>query len=652
MPEYFQTDPEAMQAFAQALEQSRTASRETTDNMRELQAVMNDMVSTKSSLSEGDVLSGDSLDVAKGLQSHLESLGVPLSNIKKLQSDINKLKAAESGKTAAAQNNLKNEEGIIDGIKDAFEEIENTLKSTAQRLTGVQFSLMGIVELILEINNESRKISGYSKQIEAQWGQQNKQFKRGSGLMHELRGNFAAAFEEAGDFLTTMSRAGMEQEHMNKVASEMVAIQHVQGVSVNEQIDSMKNLVNNLELSSDAAQGQLVALRESARTLDKDIMMSMQDYVSGWESIVERNRVYNTNLLETTAFYNTLIKKADDIGLGNMPVELRQELSAVVGGFSTELEDGWKAALGEGKTVAQRIIDFEAMSIPEKFESFAKFINEKMGEVTDENVATQQIKVRELVKQFGFTTKEMQKVLGEAFTEGAFNKESLNKVMQEMAKQKQDAEALEARAGTIRERLLKQGSAVARQLQSLEEIINKAIKDWLRPIVNDLITAIRDLVSAIKEFIGYLPDFSGKGHIQRLADKEIERRKTQAELKRIAAEAEAERGLGQISAHNKLQEDLGASPYVSRLIQEYKEQAEEKGGFIGEELREIAGYRARGRAAGLLDPEQVKRLIEIYKDKGKSEAIEYFNSQMKKMESKVRALMKIPGNIKTRKGAD
>ncbi len=34
----------------------------------------------------------------------------------------------------------------------------------------------------------------------------------------------------------------------------------------------------------------------------------------------------------------------------------------IVEGFSNELEDGWKAALGEGQSVAEKILNFEKLA--------------------------------------------------------------------------------------------------------------------------------------------------------------------------------------------------------------------------------------------------------------------------------------------------
>jgi len=489
--ENFNLDVAAVGAWTESLKTARSESEGAMQNIAQIRDIMTDL----QSLGKNKIISPEERDTAEELNRFLFQLGVPLKEIQRLQKEITSLTAeeAKNRKDVAEATGMASKSS--GKTVDSFKKINTTLKSAASSVTGVQLSLLGILALFLKIYNESNRIAGMSKQIQGQWDTQNKSLKSATGLMGELRGNFKLSYDAIGEYLNSLAKAGMEQKDMNGLASELLGIQYAQGQSVADQVSKLQGLVNSFGLATDIAQDHLVLLREEAKTLgDEGIMMSMGEYVNTWTELVDKRKAYNTDLLGTTALYNTLIKKAADIGLGQMPVALRQELSKTVAGFSAELEDGWKAALGEGSSIAGKILDFESLGVPEQFERFASFINEKASAYTGD---TQKIVVRELLKNFGFTSKEMQKAMSDAFTEGAFNEKNLQNVMTTIREQRVSGETLEARAQDLRKKLLKAGSSIATNLTSLEQKIKNYIHDELRPLVLRLTEGIEALVEVI-----------------------------------------------------------------------------------------------------------------------------------------------------------
>jgi len=139
--------------------------------------------------------------------------------------------------------------------------------------------------------------------------------------------------------------------------------------------------------------------------------------------------------------------------------------------------------LGKGATVAEKILDFEKMTDPKKFKRMAEFITEQTSKFSGD---MKEIATRNLLKEFGFASKESQKVMAEAFIKGGFSGSALEGVMQVIREQRAHLEKLERDAPAQISELVTQGKQLASNLTSYQE----KLKQW---VMNNVVSVIKDI---------------------------------------------------------------------------------------------------------------------------------------------------------------
>jgi hypothetical protein len=402
--------------------------------------------------------------------------------------------AADSEKAVGADK--KRERSHTKIAKEMKQEVK-ALGQSIISMGGIQLSLVGILATILDIHNETRRISAMGKQIASQWKGGMNELRGATKIIGQIRGGFQLSYDAVGEYVNSLAKAGFEQRNIKRLGKEILAIQFAQGVPAAQQVDSLKNLVNNFGLVDTQAQDYLVTLREASKELGEGTLMSMGEITSDWEELITKTRAYNTDLLGTLAMYNALSRKdvAEDLGLGDAPLEIRKSIVQTVAGFSQELSDGWKAALGEGTDAAGRIMEFERLGVDQQFERFAKFINQKTATYAGDQKA---LVTRQLLKDFGFNAAEVRKVLGDAFVKGEFSGENLSKAMGAIKQQRTALESIEKKAGTMRRNLVKTGQSISVGLQSLQTLLKNWVRQYLRPYVTQLVNSVTSLISTIK----------------------------------------------------------------------------------------------------------------------------------------------------------
>lgn len=365
----------------------------------------------------------------------------------------------------------------------------------AASMAGVQLSLAGIIALIIKSIDYSNRFGAMSQQIAAQWGESERNLEAASGEIGKIQFNFQQLLDTAGPYAISLARAGFEKENLKELSQDLLATEFRTGQSVEEQANYIKGLVSNFGLADVEANTYLNTVREATKTIP---MLSMTEAVQDWGELIDKTKTYNTDLLGTLAMYNALMREdlAEKLGLGDAPRAVRKEIVKTVAGFSAELEDGWKAALGEGATAASKIINFEAMDMTDQFARMADFIMEKTSGLVGDN---QKIGVRELLKQFGFTSKEVQKVMADAFTTGGLNAQGLKSLMKETGGLREEMEKSKEEAKKNRQELISKGMAIADGLSGLLHDLQVKMQKVYRWIA-DLIDSIQDLVSAIQNF--------------------------------------------------------------------------------------------------------------------------------------------------------
>jgi len=361
-------------------------------------------------------------------------------------------------------------------------------------MAAIPLTLGGIIKLLIGFKDQLDKIGAMSQQINVQWAAGNKNFSVASSSISKIEQSFIKSLEVAGEYNVSLARAGFEMEDMKRLSKELLAVEYLHGQNVQSQVEGIKNLVTNYNKTSSVAAGYLNTIREASATIP---MLSMDEAISDIKELTDKTRSYSADLLGVLGLYNTLISKdvAKKLGLGEAPREVRKEIVKTISGFSSELEDGWKAALGEGSTAASRILQFERLFPEQQFERIGQFIQKHTQQFTGD---TREIAVRKLLKQFNFTSEEVQKVMAQAFTRGGLGGEGLAKFAKEVGKAREKMKDAEAEYKKNRNVLVNKGAEIAKKLAGTEA----RIKKWIETTLRKWFETIFDLMNTIIDIVG------------------------------------------------------------------------------------------------------------------------------------------------------
>ena len=502
-------DVRGLESAKEALEAMRGASRQTAEHMQDWNVAINQWAKARAELDKYGKMELFDEKLLKDVEKLTNQLG---RKIVSMGGDVDKLIRHQEKHKKILASELEYMKGMArEGDKleksearktSAFKKHAQQVSSYAQNMAGVQLTLLGIIAKIIEINDISRKFTGTSKQMVSQWeeGEQpwhrmtkdgkklNEHLQAAWGSSYGIAKNFHISNEAAMNYSTSLARAGMEKKDLLKLSSKIMATEFVTGKSAQQQVADIGALVTNFKLTGEAADYYLDTVWKTTKTIP---YLSPQEATNDWKELIDKTKVYNTDLLGTLALYNTLMRKdlAKELGLGDAPRIIRKDIVSTVAGFSKELEDGWKAALGKGATAAAKILEFEKLLPTEQFARMAEFITEKTAGFTGE---TQEIAVRQLLKQFGFTAKETRKVLAEAFAGGGLTPNKLSELVVETGKSRKAMKVTEKTAAENRKKMIEQGLSIANNLASNM----KKLQDWVE---RNLMGPINDLIKAIKE---------------------------------------------------------------------------------------------------------------------------------------------------------
>jgi len=401
---------------------------------------------------------------------------------------------------------LKEQVGSLGGMASKW-------KDVAGSAVNLDLSLTGIVRLMFEIQNQQRRVGAMAMQTAAQWGEIPEHTEAASTLISQLAGKFRMTTDAAGELVKAIAQAGVKGEDANKVIEEMKAIELTTGVAVQESVGFVNNLVKAYSLTNLEASKLERTVIESAKQIPG---LGPSEALSDFKELADMGRAYNVSLLDTLSLYNMLGRKemAKTLGLGDAPQQIRKEVSKTIVGFNQNLEDGWKAALGQGATAASKILNFEKLAPDAQFIRMAQKIREvTSGRIGDER----EYAVRLLLKQFGFTAVEVNKTLASAFASGGFDDKALQDVVSTMG---QERRRLEEQVGgdlQYKGKMLDYAQRIAGLLQPWSDRTTLAIRDallkdpkWkdlsgmLDKIQKDAISAIPDIAAALTTIAGIL----------------------------------------------------------------------------------------------------------------------------------------------------
>lgn len=372
---------------------------------------------------------------------------------------------------------LSLQQSALNLSKQGFNSMKNTAMGAVRYATsmgGIELSLMGIVALLLKMTNEYNKLGAMQKQAAAQWGDTNSKMKTASAAMKKLMNSYQMSVDEAGSLVVSLARVGVEEENVKRLSEEVVAIEKVHGLGAQETAQAVMDVADSYQMTADQASIFLRSVREATKTVPG---LSMTEATSDMLELVRATRAYNVDLLGVAAMYNTLISKdvAKKLGLGDLPKAARKELAMTVAGFSDKLSDGLKAALGqeEGSSLAEALMNFEKMDPAKKFVKMAQFITKNVAQFTG---AEQEFAVRQWLKEFGFTSSDIQETLQKAFVSGGFSAEGLEGVLKEVGKQRDILEKAGENDAVNRAKLLAEAQGIAAGLAGWEARLEQAVR--------------------------------------------------------------------------------------------------------------------------------------------------------------------------------
>lgn len=523
----FGIDPSVIQAAASSFQELQKNAANAATQAQMIEGAMEMVAKARARMGELKIIDPNEaeevLKSVKQLEKELVKAGVTVNDLVKARRDEKRLIAGmlvdmeqlnKSGKRRVQQEAeaLKEKEKFakVDGqivklsdedlkkrgkIVSAFKDQARSVTNYAQSMAGVQLSLVGIIALIIDLWDKSRKIGALSRQVVEQWERSPKALKEASSQLAQIRYGFKKSWDVAGQYVNILAQAGFEKEHILRLSKDIMAQEVLGRGTAQEQVQNIRALATNFGLTAEQSQIYLEAVKNVSRTIP---MLSMGEAVKDWTELIDKTKAYNTDLLGTLALYNTLMREelADKLGLGDMPRVLRRDLAQTITGFSRDMEDGWKAALGEGRTAAERIISFEEMNLGEQFARAIEFADKKTGGFFGKEKI---IASRKLLEQMGFG-REVAKELTDAMKSGGLSTEGLRAFAMEFGKEREAMEAARKRAESERQNQIKKAMGVATGMTNSMDRLRIWIESKLLPLFQKLIRSIDNLADTFDVF--------------------------------------------------------------------------------------------------------------------------------------------------------
>lgn len=494
-------DVSALEKAREGLEGIKDRAEYTNADLQEMAKIMGIVAEQAARIGEADWVPPDAKDQLSGLMNQLTLMGVSQQRLAKLGREY--ANAVSNVNATQGEVNRKSKESAKEEKKkkSAMEDFGRSVKAQLEHLSGIQLSLGGIIALVLKLVDYSNLLSGYAAKANAHFAGGNKTLGQTQNLIFGIRQSYAISAEKAGEYVTTIARGGFNQRNLNKHAKEMISIEQITGQNVAQQVEYTKNLISNYKELGDREKdrlGSAMSYLGTIRNVAKEIPgLSMDEAVDDVQTLASKTKVYNTDLQTTLAFYKSLMRQdiAEELGLGDVPREIRKEFVHAVQGFSKDLDDGWKAFLGKGDNPIERIFEFENLDAPKQFARVA----EKIKEVTAKQGGRQgEYMARQLLSQLNFTGAEVQKVVAKSFSDGVFDTEKLKKIMGVIRREKDDIAKADAEYKKKRPQMIKEGISIARRMASTLEKIRQWVEGELLPVFND----IRSALYEISELLG------------------------------------------------------------------------------------------------------------------------------------------------------
>jgi len=350
----------------------------------------------------------------------------------------------------------------------------------AESISGVQFSLAGIVSLLMQFMNLQDRVGAMTRQVAYQWGGGgvNKNMGTASKTMGMLMRQFWMTADKANELAQSVAKAGVEEDQMYGLTKRMTAFQIQGGPAVGEQLTNVKELSKSYGTAQKGAWDLYKGVLTTTKTIPN---MSMEEVSADVQNMVALTRNYNTNLLSTVGLYNTLMRDdiAAKIGLGGTSTQLRQNLVKAAAGFNEQMSDGMKAWIASGSSAEGALGDIFAMESKSAGDQLKMVFNKVRSEFGGQGGAQGKYMMRRglemVLKDSGMSIGDI-RALSKKVGEPGFNADAMAAEVNKNIEQLEKDQAAE-KAG--RKQMYADASSIAKNLLTFEQKMQVAIQNAL-----------------------------------------------------------------------------------------------------------------------------------------------------------------------------
>lgn len=287
------------------------------------------------------------------------------------------------------------------------------------------------------------------------------------------------------------------------LAQELYAIERKYGIQVAKTGGIVKTLQQDYGATHMQARNLLGVAIKMGTTLRKEgVPIGIEELLDDWGKLIEKTRVYRTDLLGVLGLYNVMIKKdiAKRLGLEGVSKSVKMDIAKTMTSMALDMEFGWKARIGMrsglGRSPAEAGIKFEKMLQESPLKGFQAVVKELTFMVGDikKHPYEAEFRGRELLQKVGFG-KESAVVLARAIASGNLTEEKVRKEIIKQTKEQKELKELQKKWEKGRVQLVKTAGEISRGQQQFQDLLKKWIEDNIMQPLLDIYDAIQGLAA-------------------------------------------------------------------------------------------------------------------------------------------------------------
>jgi hypothetical protein len=280
-------------------------------------------------------------------------------------------------------------------------------------------------------------------------------------------------------------RVTREAKQQVSLTSELYAIERKYGIQVQQSGGIIKTLQQDYSATNMEARNLLgVAIKMGTSLRKQGVPIGISELLEDWGKLIEKTKVYKTDLLGVLGLYNTMIKKdiAKRLGLGGVAKSVKMDIAKTMTSMALDMEFGWKARIGMrsglGRSPVEAGIKFEKMLQESPLKGFQAVVKELTFMVGDikKHPYEAEYRGRQLFQHVGFG-KESSVVLARAVASGNLTEDKVRKVVEQQLAEQKELKELEKKWAEGRVELVKSAGNIAKGQQDFQALLRKWIED-------------------------------------------------------------------------------------------------------------------------------------------------------------------------------